>query len=463
MRLLRRLVGGAPIAHEAPLALALLALVIVGALSAACSSSDTDDEFTYLDADLDGIDDAADIDDDNDGVLDDGAADGEPAYSPCVGGLVANCDDNCRRRVNPAQDDGDADGLGDVCDTCPTDPAVHPGLVDCNGDGDTIDPGEESGAHCDQDDDGDGDACDNCPLVYNPLQANTHGLPDAEGDACDDTDMDGIVDLIDRCVNDADSHAVATDCNADADTTDSGEAAGGQCDQDIDGVGDACDNCDLVSNASQADSDGNGVGDACQVDDDSDGVLDDGDGNAAVFTPCPNGVTTGCDDNCPVIPNGTQADADGDLRGDACDTCPANANANATNTDCNADGDTSDPGETKWAECNVDGDTKGDVCDNCPATANDAQLNVDGDALGDDCDGCMTIPDTHPVATDCNGDGDMTDVNAGELAGGQCDRDQDAVPDACDNCPAVLNPAQANADLDACGDDCDPTPLVTGC
>lgn len=60
------------------------------------------------------------------------------------------------------------------------------------------------------------------------------------------------------------------------------------------------DNCPFTVNASQADSDHDGQGDACDGDDDGDGDVDDA-------------------DNCPLVPNADQADADNDGVGDECD------------------------------------------------------------------------------------------------------------------------------------------------
>jgi len=58
-------------------------------------------------------------------------------------------------------------------------------------------------------------------------------------------------------------------------------------DADADGVPDSCDNCPTVPNPSQADTDGDGVADAC--------------------------------DNCPTYPNPDQADANQNRIGDACE------------------------------------------------------------------------------------------------------------------------------------------------
>jgi Regulator of Chromosome Condensation (RCC1) repeat protein len=61
--------------------------------------------------------------------------------------------------------------------------------------------------------------------------------------------------------------------------------------------------------------------DLSSVDRDGDGILDDGDGSG-IFgdAPCPNGVTVGCDDDCPLQVNPLQEESDGDGIGDACDS-----------------------------------------------------------------------------------------------------------------------------------------------
>jgi hypothetical protein len=71
-------------------------------------------------------------------------------------------------------------------------------------------------------------------------------------------------------------------------------------DGDGDGVENTSDNCPSVSNPSQADADGDGVGDACDPDVDGDGA--------------PN-----ASDNCASLANASQSDVDADGLGDACD------------------------------------------------------------------------------------------------------------------------------------------------
>jgi hypothetical protein len=101
-------------------------------------------------------------------------------------------------------------------------------------------------------------------------------------------------------------------------------------DSDLDGLGDACDDCPIDP--------GN--------DADADGL-------------CANL------DNCATVPNADQENSDADLLGDACDNCPDLANP---------------------SQLDQDADGLGDACDNCAADYNPSQSDTNGDMIGDLCD-----------------------------------------------------------------------------
>ncbi|MBI2666628.1 thrombospondin type 3 repeat-containing protein, partial [Candidatus Woesearchaeota archaeon] len=110
--------------------------------------------------------------------------------------------------------DFDGDGIGDACDACPFDAGDDP-------DSDGVCTSADSSYT----------PWDNCPLVSNAGQEDTGG--DDEGDACEDSDVDGVLDV--------------TDCDGGNKvcSTQTEVCVNSECvpDSDSDGVADNVDNC----------------------------------------------------------------------------------------------------------------------------------------------------------------------------------------------------------------------------
>ncbi len=190
-------------------------------------------------------------------------------------------------------------------------------------------------------------------------------------------------------------------------------------DDDGDGFDNCVDVCPTVYDPTQADADADGVGDACDACP-GDPINDpDGDGLCASV------------DNCPFVANPNQADGDADGIGDACDACPGDP--------------INDP----------DHDGLCASVDNCPFVANPNQADSDADGRGDACDVCPL-----DAANDADHDGLCGNVDNCPTAFNpyQLDSDGDGTGDLCDNCPTVANASQMDADGDGAGDACDCQP-----
>jgi hypothetical protein len=86
--------------------------------------------------------------------------------------------------------------------------------------------------------------------------------------------------------------------------------------------------------------------------------------------------------------------------------------------------------------------------------------NSDGDSIPDACDNCPAVVNGQQEDSDQDGVGNACDNCEYDANADQEDSDNDGVGNECDNCPNSANSQQADGDGDGKGDGCDNCPAV---
>ena len=354
-----------------------------------------DDEEGVKDSDGDGIPDSKDSDSDNDGIPDDEEGtedtdgDGIPNYKD------DDSDNDGVPDVDEGNGDNDGDGIPDSQDPDST------GTKDTDGDGipDASDPDDDNDGISDEE-----EGANSIPLI----DTDNDGIPDYKDD---DSDNDGVKDI--------------------------DEGSG---DEDGDGVPDSQDS----DSTGTKDTDGDGIPDASDTDDDNDGISDEEEGA--------NNVPATDSDN-DGIPDYKDEDSDndgfkdidegnGDSDGDG---IPDNQDSDSTGTkDSDGDGVSDiDEGSAQVPQTDSDSDGVPDYLDRDSdndgiADAYEGSSDTDGDGIPDyidsdsDNDG---IPDNQEGSGDSDGDGipDAKDTDSdndgiSDEEEGNLDTDNDGIP-----------------------------------
>ncbi|MDN4502685.1 thrombospondin type 3 repeat-containing protein [Alteromonadaceae bacterium BrNp21-10] len=317
---------------------------------------------TLTDWDDDGLANAQDQDDDNDGVIDiqdDFPLDSEESLDSDKDGTGDNSDifpfngdeqqDTDRDGIgNNADKDDDGDGVIDELDMFPLDIAES---VDSDGDG--------IGNNADTDDDNDGFS-DSVDMF--PFDANEYLDTDGDGignNADRDDDGDGVVD---------ESDIFPLDIAESIDTDGDGIGNNADTDDDNDGFTDEEDAFPF-NPAELLDTDGDGIGNNADPDDDNDGVLDESDA-------FPLDATEFEDSDLDGLGNNADPDDDNDGYADDEDAFPLDS-TEYIDTDGDGIGNIADPDD--------DNDNVLDESDAFPLEASEYR-DFDGDSLGDNTD-----------------------------------------------------------------------------
>ncbi|MCO4770692.1 MAG: FG-GAP repeat protein [Deltaproteobacteria bacterium] len=455
------------------------------------------------DLDLDGLCDAADLDDDGDGqdAVADGGLDCDDADPAIFSGAVEVCDgvdsdcDGSLVDEDPDTDtdgepdctdlDDDGDGSADGDDCSPLDADAFPGNPEiCDGTDNDCDgsvPGDELDGDADTFRPCNGDCDDGAPTVF-------PGAPELLD--CVDNDCDGSVPAVEFADSDSDGAPACRDClesdpsvfvgaleicdgikNDCDDADDPMVVPADEVDDDADGFAECegdCDDADATAFPGASETSGSAADLNCDgvtgTDVDGDGVsVEDGDcdDDEPGSFPGATEICDGLDNDCDGVLTPGEAD---DVDGDGALAC----------LDCNE----ADPNVFPGADESCDGWDS-----NCDGYVGPDDIDVDGDGwavCAGDCDD--GDPDVHPgrtedaacsdgVDNDCDGSIDVNENQDGDSAGtcdGDCDDDDPlafpgAADDQCDgvdnDCDGVVD-GGADVDLDGWADcgpgtDCD--------
>ena len=400
---------------------------------------DNDGDPTNDDSNADNIPDYLDVDDDGDGVLtvvedvdddgdprnDDNDGDGLPNYLDVDddGDTILTRDEDIDGDGDPGNDDSDSDGLFDYLDPDDDNDTILTRDEDLDGDGDPRTDNSDASLgdtlpnYLDSDDDG-----DNVSTTDEDL--------DLDGDPRnDDTNMNGIPDYLDPCDPDPAAQACVS-----GDTD--GDGTPNDMEPDDAAILDPCrPNPDALA-CSTGDTDGDGIPNAeermlktdpSDADSDADGVCD---GTVTVATVCVGGEDAA--NNQDTDNDGTIDALDPDDDGDSIPTIEEDLDQDGDPTNDDTDGDNT----PNYLDPDDDGD-------GLPTLEED--LDQDGDLTNDDTDG-----DNTPNYLDPDDDGDAIPTLEEDLDN---DGDYDEHDTDGDGIPNYLDPDdQDGPDGDADGD-----------